>query len=94
MKLFQCPRCRKPIFFENVVCNACQAKLLYLPDEAVFGSFEAEGTPEALERVEVALAKGHARYKLCANYRSKTLATGGRKRTRASRFAAPAGSTR
>jgi hypothetical protein len=36
MKLFACPNCAQPLYFENTVCLACGSKVLYEPGAAAF----------------------------------------------------------
>jgi hypothetical protein len=61
MRSFSCSECRQLVFFENVACTRCGAKLAYLPDRTLVSAIAAEGD------VVVALAPEaeRARYRLC-----------------------------
>lgn len=36
MKIFQCENCGRPVYFDNVSCEACGATLGFLPEECTF----------------------------------------------------------
>lgn len=51
MKTFHCNRCQQLVFFENVLCERCNALLGYLPDVGEISAFEPADEPP-----EIALA--------------------------------------
>lgn len=67
MKRFSCERCGARVFFENVECEACKAKLGFIPDELIMGSFEAagEGDDTQLDRL---VPSGGQSYRRCAHH--------------------------
>jgi hypothetical protein len=75
MKLFTCTSCGQVLFFENVQCTRCGARLAYLPEHRVVSALEAEkpsdpAEPSDVAAVFVALAPAAERrcYRLCVNY--------------------------
>jgi hypothetical protein len=63
MQAFFCTSCKHRVFFENVQCTNCQAKLAFLPDRNTISALEqqADGTFATLP------ATGNARYRMCQN---------------------------
>ena len=64
MKTFHCNRCQQLVFFENVLCERCNALLGYLPDVGEISAFEPADEPtetaETGETVEEALDRALA----------------------------------
>jgi hypothetical protein len=45
MKIFSCPTCREPVYFENSRCTRCAHVLAYLPEHATLTALEpVQGT--------------------------------------------------
>lgn len=63
MKNFHCQKCGHQVFFESVVCVHCGAKLGYLPEENIIGSFEEAGNSTWRR-----LGREQQQVKPCANY--------------------------
>lgn len=66
MKTFSCERCEARVFFENVSCGACHARLGFIPSELTIGSFEADGQG-GLKRLT---PTQQAPLRRCANHRA------------------------
>ncbi len=62
MKLFECQNCGQPLYFENIKCESCGARLGYLPREATVTALKPAG-----DAVWQALAKANVRYRFCEN---------------------------
>lgn len=66
MKTFHCNRCSQLVFFENVLCERCEALLGYVPELGEISAFEPddeEGVWRSLHPSAVGV-----RYRLCDNY--------------------------
>ncbi len=63
MRLFNCSHCSQRLYFENVVCERCEAMLGFLPDRLQLRSLEA-----ALEEGVWRPRGEEAKYRMCANY--------------------------
>jgi hypothetical protein len=64
MKTFCCERCDARVFFENISCEFCAARLGFIPAELTLASFEADGQGDW---VRVAGASTTA-FRRCANH--------------------------
>lgn len=62
MQLFICSQCGQRLYFENVSCTRCQARLGFLPDRLQLVSLEADRD----EGVWLS-HDAHAKYRMCAN---------------------------
>ncbi len=62
MRLFTCRHCDHRLYFENVVCERCDATLGFLPDQLHLVSLEADEKERWLPQGEDTL------YRKCANY--------------------------
>jgi hypothetical protein len=65
MKTFHCDRCQHLVFFENVLCERCQAMLGYVPEVSEICAFERVG--DDLWR-SLHPASAGARFRPCSNY--------------------------
>jgi hypothetical protein len=64
MKTFCCERCDARVFFENVSCGACEARLGFIPAELTLGAFEVDEQGRWL-RLVAEEAEG---FRPCANH--------------------------
>lgn len=63
MQAFHCTSCRHRVFFDNVQCTNCQAKLAFLPDRNTMSALEQQADGH-FAPIPIA---GGARYRLCQN---------------------------
>lgn len=68
MKLFRCGCCGQQVYFENVQCTRCGAKLGFLPDRLVLVALQAGATADAWQAVHQT-----GDYHECANGRQYDL---------------------
>jgi hypothetical protein len=61
MKLFECQSCGHPLYFENMRCESCGARLGYLPKQETITALRADRDAWR------ALADRRRRYRFCAN---------------------------
>ena len=66
MRLFTCAPCGNLLYFENVSCTVCEAKLGFLPRILSLAALEPAG--EGLWRPVGNAADSARRYRTCANY--------------------------
>ncbi len=63
MRLFNCSHCGQRLYFENVLCERCEATLGFLPDRLQLGSLEATREEDTWR------PRGEeAEYRMCGNY--------------------------
>ncbi len=62
MKLFTCDHCGQRLYFENVTCTRCSAKLGFVPESLHLVALEP------LDSIRWRRAGGDTLYRLCANY--------------------------
>lgn len=62
MKTFCCERCQNRVFFENTSCDACHARLGFIPAELTLGSFDEDENGDWLR------VTGTAAFRRCANH--------------------------
>lgn len=62
MKLFNCSHCGHRLYFENVVCERCDAPLGFLPDQLQLVSLDAAGEGQWQPHGKSPV------YRMCANY--------------------------
>jgi len=65
MKTFHCNRCQQLVFFENVLCERCNALLGYLPDVGEISAFEPADDDTWRSLHPAAQGQG---YRQCHNY--------------------------
>ncbi|TKC88656.1 hypothetical protein FAZ69_12930 [Trinickia terrae] len=65
MKTFHCNRCQQQVFFENVLCERCNALLGYVPELGEISAFESAG--DGLWR-SLHPGAGTALFRQCRNY--------------------------
>ena len=63
MKLFSCPNCAQTVYFENIACEHCGARLAYDPATDTMRAFD----PFAVPLVEIGPYTEGAGYKDCTN---------------------------
>jgi hypothetical protein len=62
MRLFNCGHCGQRLYFENVVCERCEAALGFLPDRLQLVSLDVAGEGQWRPHEETPV------YRMCANY--------------------------
>ena len=67
MKTFCCERCDARVFFENVSCEFCSARLGFIPAELTLASFEADGQGDWV-RVAATTSTASTAFRRCANH--------------------------
>lgn len=67
MKRFSCERCGARVFFENVACEACKARLGFIPAELTMGAFDPDG-PDDAPQLRLAASAGVNTYRRCAHH--------------------------
>lgn len=61
MKLFKCPCCSQPLYFENTRCEKCGHRLGYIPQTGILTALDQDGD------AWLSLAEGGGRFRFCAN---------------------------
>lgn len=67
MRLFNCSHCGQRLYFENAVCQRCDATLGFLPDRLHLVSLDAAGEGQWRPHGET------LEYRMCTNYAQHTL---------------------
>ncbi|XOV77689.1 MAG: putative zinc-binding metallopeptidase [Aestuariibacter sp.] len=63
MRLFNCPKCRNVLYFENVTCTQCDSELGFIPELLALVAISSR------EEAQVSVVGDKVGYHKCANYK-------------------------